>query len=178
MPKIENREWQKTGSVRAVNRELGIGNRKKIQREGVQYLSSREVGEDSKGFTSIELIMVIICLSILTFAIGVRFKRSEIGSAVAADQLIADIRYVQLKAISIGVPYQVSLSRNSYTMSRTDGVETETKRLPGDESLSINGCGTPLRFNTLGEPNIPGDCTITLTGGSTIRVFAITGKAE
>ena len=57
--------------------------------------------------------------------------------------------------------------------------EKETKKLPNDETATADIC-TTLPFNTLGEPNIVGDCTISLSGDSTIKVkvYHITGKAE
>ena len=131
-----------------------------------------------KGFTYMELVFVIIALSVLAFSIGVRFNKTEIGSAVAADQLIADIRYMQMKAISIGQPYKITFSGgNSYSISRKDESEKETKKLPNDETAIADICGT-LSFNTLGEPNMASNCTITLSGGSKIIVYSITGKAE
>ena len=115
-------------------------------------------------------------------AIGVRYNRNEMGSAVAADQLIADIRYVQLKAISIGQRYKITFAGNSYTMSRADDVESGTK-LPNDESVSTD-FGNILVFNTLGEPYNASSVfptpygQIQLSGGNLVRVYDITGKAE
>ena len=137
------------------------------------------IEQSSFGFTSIELVIVIVVLAILTFAVGTSFNRNKTGSAVAADQLIADIRYVQLKAISVGKPYQIVFNGNRYTMS--GGVETEAKALPGQETITGSSCGMTITFNTLGEPVIgSGDCSISLSGDDTIRVivYSITGKAE
>jgi Tfp pilus assembly protein PilE len=164
-----------------VNRKSQIANQKSNP-----PLPHRRTGNEpsSSGFTSIELIMVIICLAILTFAIGVRYNRNEMGSAVAADQLIADIRYVQLKATSIGQPYKMTFAGNSsYTMSRADDVESETKKLPNDETISTD-FGNTLVFNTLGEPYNASSVfptpygQIQLSGGNIVRVYDITGKAE
>jgi hypothetical protein len=127
--------------------------------------------------------MVIVCLAILTFAIGVRFNRTDMGSAVAADQLIADIRYVQLRATSIGQPYKIIFVGNSYTMSRVDNVESETKKLPNDEAITTD-FGNTLIFNTLGEPHNSSSVfpspygQIQLSGGNILRVYDITGKAQ
>lgn len=138
----------------------------------------------SSGFTSIELIMVILCLGILTFAVGVKtFNKTEMGSAVAADQLIADLRYVQLLATSIGRPYQIVFNGNAYTMSRTDNMEVETKTLPDGQAVSTD-FGSILMFNTLGEPYnsisaFPSPYgQIQLSGGDLVKVYNITGKAN
>jgi type II secretory pathway pseudopilin PulG len=138
-------------------------------------------GPSSSGFTSIELIVVIICLGILTLAIGTRFNRNEMGSAVAADQLIADIRYVQLKAISIGIPQSISLRVDAADYGKYD-LQGERKKLPSETTVTgtTNLTTNTMTFNTLGEPNIADDCIISLSGDSTIKVkvYNITGKAE
>jgi uncharacterized protein len=165
---VQNAEVQYAQGMERRGRKSQIVNRKSDNKSS------------SFGFTSIELIVVIMCLAILMFAIGTRFNRNEMGSAVAADQLIADIRYIQLKAISIGRPYQIVFNGNSYRLSRADdNVEIETKTLPNSEIATADVC-TTLRFNTLGEPNIGSDCLISLSGDSAIkvRVYNITGKAE
>ena len=55
------------------------------------------------GFTSIELIFVIIVLSILVGTAVVSFRLSDQDkSTIAADQLIADIQYVQMRAMGVG----------------------------------------------------------------------------
>lgn len=171
-----------------MKRKSQIANRKSNPPLPLRYYTGGQVprrtgiGQSSSGFTLIELIVVIICLSILMFAIGVRYNRNKMSSAVSADQLVADIRYVQLKAISIGRPYKITFpGGNSYSMSRTDTAESEkeTKKLPGDEIATADIC-TTLQFNTLGEPNIASDCTLSLSGDGTIKVkiYNITGKAE
>ncbi len=58
----------------------------------------------SFGFTSIELIIVIIALSILAGTAVVSFRVSDQDkSTIAADQLIADIQYVQMRAMGVGI---------------------------------------------------------------------------
>jgi hypothetical protein len=174
-------------SVKAVNRKLQIVNRKSNPPLPLRYYTGGQVprrtgiGSSSSGFTSIELIMVIICLGILMFAIGVRFNRTDMSSTVAADQLIADIRYVQLKAISIGIPQSIAFRVDAVDYGKYD-MQGERKKLPGDVTVTgiTNLTTNTMTFNTLGEPNIVGDCNISLSSDSTIivRVYNITGKAE
>ena len=129
------------------------------------------------GFTAIEAVIIVVVLAILGFSIGFKINTAGTKSVVASDQLIADIRYTQMKAVSIGRPYMITFSGNTYIISRTDNMEQETKKLPENEVASADICN-PLIFNTLGEPILTGDCIISLSGGSKVKVFNITGKAE
>ena len=56
----------------------------------------------SKGFTIIELVIIIVVLGIL--AVAVLYKigsfKSEAGGITAVDQVIADIQYTQMLAMS------------------------------------------------------------------------------
>ena len=52
------------------------------------------------GFTAIEAIIVIIIIGILASVLVYRLNVSQsTGITVAADQLIADIQYIQAKAV-------------------------------------------------------------------------------
>lgn len=125
-------------------------------------------------------------IGILAVTLAAKFNRTEIGSAVAADMIIADVRHVQLKAISVGQPCKIVFSGNIYTMSRTRDtfeIEIETKTLPNDETATPN-FGNTLMFNSLGEPHNASSAfptpygQIQLSGGSKIKIYDITGKAE
>jgi prepilin-type N-terminal cleavage/methylation domain-containing protein len=135
-------------------------------------LEIRNGGE--KGFTSIELIIVIVVLSILTASIIIKnpFSVSDYGN-IAADQLIADIRYVQLKAMAVNNSQTIIFTVGSTGYNAAGLV----KRLPGDITvLSITTLSNPLTFNSLGEPTSSG--AIRLSGGREINVYAATGRAE
>ena len=139
---------------------------------------------DSKAFTYIELVIVIMTVSVLAVTTSFYFNRNEIASPIAADQLMADIRYIRLKAITVGQNYKIVFSGNSYTMSRSGPeADGETKYLPDGETAVAN-FGTQLRFNTLGEPCNESSAfparygQIQLSGGSTILIYNITGKTQ
>lgn len=127
------------------------------------------------GFTAIELIMVIVVLAILGFVVGTRFNRSEMSSIVAADQLVADIRYVQLRAMSIGVRQSIEFTAGSGDYE----VVGEKKTLPKGITITGTTFGNTLEFNTLGEPIFgPGEGHIILSEGNHITIQGITGRAE
>lgn len=125
-----------------------------------------------KGFSIIELIIVIIVLGILAAAVVYKFgsMKSDTASIAAVDQVIADIQYVQMLAMSQATQKSISFTANdnSYT------VAGQTKRLPGDVKAENT---IEFKFNSLGEPVDGGNQTVTI-GGKQIKVWAITGKAE
>lgn len=141
------------------------------------------------GFTAIELIIVIVFLGILAGTVLMRstFTIQDYGN-IAADQLIADIQYVQMKAMGLGSRQKILFSNGSgkyclcnapgclYSTCSTTG---EVKTLPGDILINSTNFGTSLEFNTLGEPTYgTGNGTVNLSSGRVITVYGITGKAE
>jgi prepilin-type N-terminal cleavage/methylation domain-containing protein len=155
----------------------------------------------SKGFTSIELIIVIIILSILAGTIIIKnpFSAGDYSN-VAADQLIADIQYTQMKAMGVGSTQSITFypgtsSAREYTIQG----ESEVRKFPSDRygNIVVTGTnfGNTLYFNSLGEPclsysagnctgscNSTAGCTIGLgvgaTASRTVKVYAITGKVQ
>lgn len=130
----------------------------------------------TRGFTSIELIIVILVLSVLSASIIIKnpFAISDYSS-IAADQLIADIQYVQMRAMGLRSSQTIALRINAsdYGIYSVTGVQ---KKLPGDIRVTSTSFTGPLTFNSIGEPDRSG--TIGLSGGRTITVNASTGKAE
>ncbi|HOW56116.1 MAG TPA: GspH/FimT family protein [Syntrophorhabdaceae bacterium] len=142
----------------------------------------------TKGFTSIELIVVILVLSVLTASIIIKnpFTISDYSS-IAADQLIADIQYVQMRAMGIGARQSIIFANGSgiycvchvstctYATCSSTG---EQKTLPGGVVVSsLPTFGATITFNTLGEP-IYGAGTIRLSNTKDVTIYAITGKVE
>lgn len=142
----------------------------------------------AKGFTSIEIIIVILVLSVLTAAIIIKnpFSISDY-STIAADQLIADIQYVQMRAMGIGTRQSIIFQNGSGTYCichvstctySTCSSTGEQKTLPGGVVVSsLPSFGTTITFNTLGEP-IYGAGTIRLSDTKDVTINAITGKVE
>lgn len=148
-------------------------------REGKAY-SARSRG---KGFTSLELIIVILVLSVLSASIIIKnpFSISDYSS-IAASQLIADIQYVQMRAMGTRSPQNIALRINAsdYGIYSVAGVQ---KKLPGNVTVTNTSFTSPLTFNSIGEPEPDRDGTIDLSGGrtaggQTITVCASTGKAK
>lgn len=92
---------------------------------------------------------------------------------MASDQLIADIRMTQLKALGTRRPQSVAffVKTDDYGVYTVSGFQ---KKLPRD-IIVIKTSTNPLRFNSIGETT---GGEITLAGGKVIRIYAVTGKAE
>lgn len=130
-------------------------------------------GRGSRGFTSLELVVVIVVLGILVGSVMIKnpFSVSDY-SYIAASQLVADIQYVQMRAMGIRKTQTITfqISTGVYSVA---GVQ---KSLPGKITVTSTSFTDPLIFNSIGEPNVGG--TINLSGGQTIRVWTYTGKAD
>lgn len=129
------------------------------------------------GFTAIEAIMVILVIGILASILVYRYNTTQdTGTTVASDELIADIQFVQARAMAAGTQQSIAFTIGSGVYNLTG----EQKRLP--DGIAVTGTtlpGNSITFNTLGEPTFGNtDRTITLAGSRTVTIYAITGKAE
>ena len=162
------------------------GGRKNPQ---IVNFSKLNVERFSSGFTSVELVIVIVTLSILMGTAIVSFRFSDRDkSTIAADQLIADIQYVQMRAMGIGTSQSISFTNGNsvYSILNNAGTVVENKNLPDAVTVTSNNFNNRLKFNSLGEPfydsssncngTASGNCSITLRNNVTIAVYAITGK--
>ena len=147
--------------------------------EGKGYSAWRR----GKGFTSLELIIVILVLSVLSASIIIKnpFSISDYSS-IAASQLIADIQYVQMRAMGTRSPQDIAFGVNAsdYGIYSVAGVQ---KKLPGNVTITNTSFTSPLTFNSIGEKKPYTDGTIDLSGGrtaggQTITIYASTGRAE
>jgi hypothetical protein len=120
--------------------------------------------------------MIVVVLAILAISIVVKNPfRTQDYATIAADQLIADIQYVQMRAMGIGNSQNITFTINSSGYNAAG----EQKNLTGDVKVTSTTFGNVLTFNSLGEPTFgTTNKTISLSGGQTITVYAITGKVE
>jgi len=129
-----------------------------------------------KGFTLIELIIVIILIGILVVSVAVRVSLtpSQTANVTAVDQAVADIQYVQMLALGLRSTRSITFTSGSatYTIQNNAGTVIETKTLP---SSTTAGTAVTFMFNSLGELTGGANQTLSL-GGKTITVYRITGK--
>jgi prepilin-type N-terminal cleavage/methylation domain-containing protein len=130
----------------------------------------------SRGFTIIELIMVVVLISILAVSVVPKFMdTSAISLQGGAAMVRADIRYTQELAMSTHAPKTITFTTSDtfYT------VVSQTMNLPSRVSISN---GATFTFNSLGEPTAGGGSSVQITtvGGSTktITVESYTGRVS
>jgi len=131
--------------------------------------------QQMKGFTFIELIMVIILLGVLSVTAVGRFSNHSFESAKVAGELVSAIRYAQeMSMVNTGTDaYQVAITSTGYTVSQNGAdVRNPTNYASTYVSSWTNVTLSPvvtISFDGVGAPNIGSTQTITVTVGSDSR---------
>jgi prepilin-type N-terminal cleavage/methylation domain-containing protein len=135
-----------------------------------------------KGFTLVELIMVLVIIAILAAVVipRVGFDVPSRGSLEGAAHMIAsDIRYAQEWAMANRTSKTITFpGGNSYSFSPPNSLDPSGKLPSGVTTTAFT-----FAFNSLGEPTTGGggSVTVSLSGGSpskTINVANYTGKVS
>jgi Tfp pilus assembly protein PilE len=141
----------------------------------------------SKGFTLIELVLIMIIVGILAITVMPRidFTISTTASLDGAAYIVAsDVRYAQEYAMANRVEKDINFTQNwsTYTFTPASNLDP-SGQLPS--GVTISSPTYTLRFNSLGEPiSIPlanQYVDVTVSGGGTtktIRIRNFTGKAQ
>ena len=134
-----------------------------------------QIVADSRGFTIIEIIMVVVLIGILAVSVVPKFMdTSAISLQGGAAMVAADIRYTQELAMSTHAPKTITFTTSDtfYT------VNSQTMNLPSRVSISS---GATFTFNSLGEPTTGGGSSVQITAGGstkTITVESYTGRVS
>jgi len=127
------------------------------------------------GFTTIELIMVMIIIAVIAVTAVPKFTgRSNVSVGGAAEMIQADIRYTQELAMAEYEAKSVTFASGSSSYT----VDSETQELPSGVAISNNFTVT---FNSLGEPIAGGGGSVSISAdgqGKTITVSDYTGKVS
>ena len=139
----------------------------------------------SRGFTLVELVVVILILGILAINVGSRFfTGSAFSDRKVADELIEAIRYAQHLAMSRGgsESFQLVTTSTSYSVQDSGGTAVSnpnrsseyTVTIPSDTSLTAK----TISFNGLGQPTPDEDTIISVGSSFTITIEQETGYAH
>ncbi len=133
-----------------------------------------------KGFTLIELILVLLITAVLAATVIPNISFSQFRQTGAVQQGTAAIRMAQKLAISSGCQVDVVIGTSSCTLNWNG---CTAAAIPNPASGNTNFCldsnpgvspAVSFSFNDIGEP-ITGQQTIVFGNGSTINVEANTG---
>ena len=135
--------------------------------------NSCRIVASARGFTIIELIMIIVLVGIVSISVLPTFISTSTFSLEGASAMIAaDIRYTQ--ELAMGSHTSKSIIFNGGDTFYT--VDSRTVNLPSKVSITT---GQTFTFNSLGEPTTGGGTSVIVdSGGSTktITVESYTGK--
>ena len=110
----------------------------------------------SRGFTVLELIIVLVVIGILAASVSYRFSStSDVSAEVAGDQVVADIRYVQMLATG---KLEQNPSIRFLQNSSVYQVAGRDKSLPAGVFGTLN---VEIFFDSLGGP-------FTMSGGTKV----------
>ena len=158
-----------------------------------------------RGFTLVELVVVLLLIGILAFFVLPRTSQNTLELSSQAEQVATDIRYAQTLSMTRGAAlgtqgrycifftatgYQYRNNGNSYATPCTVAVNHPATGsstaivLAGTAVATANLTGNYLEFDTKGQPASfaapASNATITLTatgGPRTVVVSPVTGKA-
>ncbi|MCS3904486.1 MSHA pilin protein MshC [Methylohalomonas lacus] len=139
----------------------------------------------NKGFTLIELVVIILIVGILAAFVVPRLNISDYREQGFIKQSLATLRYAQKQAIASGCNVQVDVSASGCNLNmQASAPNCNATALTNPITSSPDFCldsgapagstfAAPFTFDNIGRPS--GGAKQFVLGGSTIRVEAETG---
>ena len=142
----------------------------------------------AKGFTLVELVLVLLLSSILAVIAVIKYPGDGINLSAQADQLIGDIRYTQSLSMHRGQRYRINFAADRYWISSRDGATLYPHPASGATNILLNpgialasthgflvfdGNGTPYTNSLLPGSALGADAVITLSAGADVRTVRI-----
>ena len=138
---------------------------------------------NQRGFTMIELVMVIVLLGTLSVIVTVKWP-SGMKERVAVLEFKRAVRHAQHYAMTreytgVASVWGISVSGNTYTIKRYDGPDVEggtlsVEGITGKTGVWFNGLGEPF-IDDAGNPVTDTDYTFTIGDNGKITVCPETG---
>lgn len=146
-----------------------------------------------RGFTLVELVIVLVLAAILAAAVLPRFTQGIVEISSQAEQVAADIRYAQTLSMTHGQRYCIAFTATGYQLRTTSCTVPVNHPATGSSAAIVlsgatvatsNLTGNALEFDTKGRPQTltvaTSNGTITLTASGQTRSVIVspeTGKA-
>lgn len=156
-----------------------------------------------RGFTLVELILVIVMIGILSAVVGPRFfARQAFDERLFFEESLAAVRYAQKLALASGCQVQVSLDAGGYRLRREkncvpvgiapdfceadpdpspcqilgpDGQAYAVTQVPAPNGVVLMATNFPVVFDSLGRSSSAATASI---GGFVLNVTAETGLVQ
>lgn len=145
-----------------------------------------------RGYTIIELVLVIVILGIIGVVAGPRFfGESQYEQRAFLDEVAGAMRYAQKVAVASGCPVEVTLTAGSYSLAQqsassghcnpSDASFPNPVLLPSGDPVTGTAPGgitmsptMTIRYNALGQTGLGSDQVFTI-GSSSLTVRADSG---
>ena len=156
--------------------------KKKMKIDAIKE-SQKEINMGVKGFTTIELIIVVVIAGIMmAIALPKLGSINKVDLYSAARQVKSDIRYTQESAMSRYRKTTITFTSNSDTYTITASGYSESRELPARSRAIFDPSSTAFTytFNSTGEPIVGGGGIIKISSGESnklVSVYSVTGKA-
>jgi len=145
----------------------------------------KKLAIDNRGFTLVELVVIITLIGILAVAVLPKFNLDSFTDDKEATLFLTHIRYAQHKSMVTGGGWGISFAANNYSLFDETGA---AQSFPDGASTisvtAISSTRSPLYFDSLGTPdddststnsNSVTTQTVITIGGQTITVEPHTG---
>ncbi len=139
----------------------------------------------SKGFTLVELVVVILILGILAaFALPKFFNPGDYQNRAAYDELAGAVRYARKLAVAGGCPVRVRILANGYAVEQQDGGcgagtwQVLTGHPVGQRTFNgvyVASTAAVFQFGAMGRCSASPTITV---GSETFNVVAETGYVD